>query len=362
MPTRQLSLVLLTLGLIAARTASGGDTVRVEPESVPVALHRLGASPSDPIQIDGKVEASAVEPIGDGRFVLVAHDKAAEMYVVEAQTGRIVGPAVTSAALPATTEAGPKWEAMARDSKGRYYAMGSHSGKTAEEKAQRAHLVRFRFKEGGQAGEVPAVDPASVRHFVAAGPLASALGKESKDVGKLKVEGLAVREVPASAGQPARTEVVVGLREPIDMVRAFAATVAEDQAEGSSLDFRALFRFDAGLREGVPATLTSLLYLPAWKGFFVLTASEDKDNAFHGNTLWFLRDDAIAADGTARPERAWDFEVAMKAEGLADLPQAGGDPDSSARLVVAYDNDAKSTHIPSRIQVVRVSRRLDRRD
>jgi hypothetical protein len=90
-----------------------------------------------------------------------------------------------------------------------------------------------------------------------------------------------------------------------------------------------------------------LLYLPDWRGFFIVTATEDKDNAFHGNTLWFLRDDQIPATGLARPERAYDFEVAMKAEGLADLPGAGkGFFNTTARLVVVFDNDAKWTSNP----------------
>ncbi len=92
-----------------------------------------------------------------------------------------------------------------------------------------------------------------------------------------------------------------------------------------------------------------------------MTATEDKDNAFHGNTLWFLRDDAIPKVGLASPEHVHDFEVAMKAEGLADLPHPGkGIFNTTARLVVVFDNDAKATHMPSRIQTFRVSRRDDR--
>jgi hypothetical protein len=353
---------LILLGLMAlAGSAASADTIRVEAEALPVPLHRQGASPSDPIQVDAKVEASAVEPIGDGKFVLIAHDKASELYVVETATGKIVGPPLTSDALPPTTASGPKFEGMARDSKGNFYAIGSHSGKTDEERGQRAHLVKFRFQGDLKAGEVPGIDPASVRRFDAWASLKAALGKESGEVGKLKIEGLAIRELPASAGKPARTEVVVGLREPSDLVRVFAAEIKDDQASGSSVNFEKLFAFEAGLREGVPTTLTSLLYLPDWRGFFIVTATEDKDNAFHGNTLWFLRDDAIPQAGLARPERTYDFEVAMKAEGLAELPQPGnGHSSTMARLVVVFDNDAKSTHMPSRIQTLRISRRGDR--
>jgi hypothetical protein len=350
---------LILLGMMAlGAPASSADTIRVEAESLPVPLHRPGASPSEPIEVDAKVEASAVEPIGDGKYVLVAHDKASELYLVETATGKIVGPPVTSGALPATTASGPKFEGMARDSKGNFYAIGSHSGKTDDERGQRAHLVRFRF-QGDQ--RFPTIDPASVRRFDAWVSLKAALGKESGEVDKLKIEGLAIRELPASAGKPSRTEVVVGLREPADLVRVFAAEIKDDQPADSALAFEKLFAFDAGRREGVSSNLTSLLYLPDWRGFFVVTATEDKDNAFHGNTLWFLRDDAIPRSGLAKPERAHDFEVAMKAEGIADLPQAGqGGSNTTARLVVVFDNDAKSTHMPSRIQTLRVSRRDDR--
>ena len=169
---------------------------------------------------------------------------------------------------------------------------------------------------------------------------------------------------PPSRERPRRTEIIVGLREPTDTVRVFAAEIKDDQANGSALGFEKLFSFDAGLREGVPATLTSLLYLPEWRGFFIVTASEDKDNAFHGNTLWFLRDDAIPKTGLAKPDRVYDFEVAMKAEGLADITNRArsASPYTTARLLVVFDNDAKTTHMPSRIQTLRVSRADDRND
>ena len=99
---------LILFGLMAlGASAASADTIRVEAEALPAPLHRQGASPSDPIQVDAKVEASAVEPIGDGKFVLVAHDKASELYVVETATSKIVGPPVTSDALPSTTASGP---------------------------------------------------------------------------------------------------------------------------------------------------------------------------------------------------------------------------------------------------------------
>ena len=88
-----------------------------------------------------------------------------------------------------------------------------------------------------------------------------------------------------------------------------------------------MFAFDAGRREGVAPQLTSLEYVPAMGGFLVLTATEDADNAFHGNTLW------LVADGETRRARPYaTFEVAMKAEGLAVLgvKASGHGPRSSS--------------------------------
>ncbi len=60
-------------------------------------------------------------------------------------------------------------------------------------------------------------------------------------------------------------------------------------------------------------------YVPALKGFLVVTATEDADNVFHGNTLWFVADDTT---GVARKIEV--FGVAMKAEGLAVLGASTG--------------------------------------
>ena len=51
----------------------------------------------------------------------------------------------------------------------------------------------------------------------------------------------------------------------------------------------------------------------------------------------------------------------MKAEGIADLPRPGRMIfPTKARLVVVFDNDGKSTHMPGRVQTLRVFRRDDR--
>ena len=156
-----------------------------------------------------------------------------------------------------------------------------------------------------------------------------------------------------------RRELVIGLRQPDDLVRAFVADISVPPAPDSELPLTRLFAFDAGDREGVRCQLTSMEYLPAWKGFLVVTATEDEQNAFHGNTLWFVPDERIAQSNGSpvQAEKAWTFEVAMKAEGLCILPQPDGADANMVRLLVTYDNDPHATHIPSRFQLVNLIRR-----
>jgi hypothetical protein len=286
--------------------------------------------------------------------------------VIDAATGRQVGPLVTSGKFPAETPKSSKWEAMARDSEGNYYLVGSHSGKTDDERQQHAKLIRFRLKtRSGKSGEpaTVAVDDNSVVSWNLAAPLIAALEREglgTKAVDERKIEGLATREQAGPDGRRIRRELVIGLRQPDDLVRAFSADITTAPAPDAELSLTRLFAFDPGEREGVRCQLTSLEYVPAWKGFLVVTATEDERNAFHGNTLWFVPDARIARGGGApiAADRAWAFEVAMKAEGLCLLPPAAGRPadENTLRLLITYDNDPHATHIPSRLQVVDLAR------
>jgi hypothetical protein len=156
-----------------------------------------------------------------------------------------------------------------------------------------------------------------------------------------------------------RRELVIGLRQPDDLVRAYSCDITSAPSENGELTLSRLFAFDAGEREGVRCQLTSLEYLPAWNGFLVVTATEDEQNAFHGNTLWFVPDARIAQGNgsTVQADKLWTFEVAMKAEGLCVLPQVAGESSSdTVRLLITYDNDPHATHIPSRFQLVNLHR------
>jgi hypothetical protein len=333
--TSRLVLPLLAAAVLAAPAARAQDArLRLESASLPRPLIN-GETP------DVVIEASGVEPIGDGRRALIAHDKAPALHVVDLATGRLVGRPITSPKFPPqTAKGGPKWEGMARDAEGNFYIVGSHSGKTEDERAEKSFLLRFRLKDGG--GDVPAIDDESVVRWQIARPLASALkaaGLDEAKVAKRKIEGLAVRE------RDGKRELVVGLREPGDKVRAFAADVTSNPSPDAELELKPLFAFEARPREGVPAQLTSLEYVPALEGFLLTTATEDDANVFHGNTLWFV------PDGSAdRAVEVATFEVAMKAEGLAVLESRKGGRRTEVKLLITFDNDPHATKIPSRFQ------------
>jgi hypothetical protein len=294
------------------------------------------------------IEASGVVPIGDGRRFLVAHDKAPALHVVEASTGRLLGGPIAAPGFPEPGTVGPKWEGMALDSDGNCYVIGAHNGKTDEEKALKSVLLRFRLKDGPDS----TIDPASVTRWHVARSLEAALRAQGLDearVDRRKVEGLAVREGKRADGS-ARRELAIGLREPGDKVRAFVADISSPSPE-SELTLKPLFAFQAEAREGTESQLTSLEYVPALGGFLVVTASEDADNAFHGNILWFV------ADGQAdRAEKVATFEVAMKAEGLAVLGVERRGGRTEVKLLITYDNDPHATHIPSRFQTATLIR------
>lgn len=326
------------LGLAALfAPAARADEFRLESATFPAPLTEQG-------KVNVVIEASGVEPIGDGRRFLVAHDKAAPLHVVDAATGALLGEPITSPKFPQPGKVAPKWEGMARDADGNFYVIGAHTGKTDEERAHKSVLLRFRLKDS----EAPAIDDDSVVRWDIAQPLVRVLKAaelDEKAVAKRKIEGLAVRE------RSGRRELAIGLREPGDKVRAFVADITTTPETDAELELKPLFTFEADPREGVASQLTSLEYVPALGGFLAVTASEDAANAFHGNTLWFV------ADGeSAHARKVATFEVAMKAEGLAVLGAEKAGDRTAVRLLVTYDNDPHATKIPSRFQTVTLVR------
>jgi hypothetical protein len=362
-------LARLALGSAAALVCvaeARPDDITVQPVTFPAPFFEASGPGSKEFRLDNVLEASGVEPIGDGHLLLVAHDKKVPLRVIETATGRQVGPLLTCNKFPAETPKSSKWEGMAQDSEGNYYLVGSHSGKTDGEREEHAKLIRFRLKsQPGSPGATDgvAIDESSVVSWRIAGALVQALqhdGVSAKGVSERKIEGLAIREHSAGADGRSRRELVFGLRQPDDLVRAFAVDITTPPAADAELPLSRLFAFDAGEREGVRCQLTSMEYLAPWKGFLAVTATEDEQNAFHGNTLWFVPDERISASGGSpiQADRLWVFESAMKAEGLCILPQPAGQQASPpvAHLLVTFDNDPHATHIPSRFQLVNLSR------
>ena len=344
--------VIVVAGAVGP-SARAGEIV-VERATLPIPFLLPASSGGEPGAVDGVIEASGVEPVGDGRYLLVAHDRDEPLVVVETATGWEVGERLTCDRFPNDAKIPTKWEGMARDDRGWFYVIGSHGGKTDEERDAHSFLYRFRPTLGPD-GRPVAIDNDSARRWRLASGLKTAMAGDVRDdeaLKKRKIEGLTIRTRRDASGRPTRVELVVGLREPGDLVRAYAADITKTPDDDAELALAPLFRFDAGSREGTQSQLTSLEYLPEWQGFLVVTATESADNAFHGNTLWFLPDDRVSSGGA--PEVVSIFETAMKAEGIAALP--GGVDGRTARLIVTFDNDPHSTHIPSRFQVLTLSR------
>ncbi|HEV3122327.1 MAG TPA: hypothetical protein VGY53_10505, partial [Isosphaeraceae bacterium] len=157
-------------------------------------------------------------------------------------------------------------------------------------------------------------------------------------------------------GAPAQVTLVIALREPDDLVRAFSADISRTPAPEAKLPLTRLFAFQAPPREGVSSQLTSLLDVPEWSGLLAITTTEDDHNVFHGNTLWFIPDSQLSQETPITPQQVWVFEPAMKAEGLCLLPRNAAAPPGALMLALIYDNDAKKTHMPSRLQTINLYR------
>ena len=324
---------------------------------------------------DERIEPSGVEPIGDGSLLLIADDKRAGLVVVEAATGR-----AKHSLLMGISDKRPKWEELAHDDEGGYYVIGSRffeePSKDGADKKTIAvpRLLRFRLQSDGGRETSPVVDPESIIEWDITEALVAAGYRRDVRKNEVNIEGLAVRTLRDPVGRLTLRELVVGLREPHDSARAYAANITVFPAPNAKLALYPLFRFDAGLRAGIPSHVSSLDYLAAWRGFFVLTSTEDQDNRYHGNTLWFLSDDKIAAALPAalprdtvnlddlrfvEPQKVLVFGLDVKAEGLCVLSEEAGSsksPVRRARLALVYDNDTAKTGEPGLLQFITLLR------
>ena len=170
-------------------------------------------------------------------------------------------------------------------------------------------LLRFRLRSDGAGGTPLVIDSESIVEWDIGDALAAEGYHRDPRKNEVNIEGLTVRTLRDKAGQVTLRELVVGLRERHNPIRVYAADITELPAPNAKLALSPLFRFYAGERQGILSELSSIDYMPAWNGFFILTSTEDKSNRYHGNTLWFLSDERISASRPAQlpPEKnkAW---------------------------------------------------------
>jgi hypothetical protein len=336
LPLRPIRVAILILGLAGALAGvAWAHHYRLESASQSAHFVKDG-------RVDDAIEPSGVAPVGDGRRVLVANEQAVSLQVVDLATGAILGEPLGSAKFPASTAPGPNWGGMARDSEGNYYLIGSHGGKDDVERAASSVVIRFRLR----AGEPLAIDDSSVVRWDVARALEAALRSEGLDASRVaqrRVEGLAVRE---GGG---RRQLVIGLSQPDDKVRAYSADITTAPKSGTELKLRPVFAFAPGPREGVVPRLTSLEFVAEMGGFIILTSSVGADNAFRGNTIWYIPNYEKEA---AIPYET--FEKGMKAGGLAVLGVTSTGDRTEINLLITYDNDPRASGIASRFQTAKL--------
>jgi hypothetical protein len=296
------------------------------------------------------LEPSAVQTISE-KLLLVADDKQPELLLVEITSGRII----KSLPLPAFTIRKPKWEAMAFDGEF-FYLVGSHAvklddtvEKLTKKLVDRSHLIRFKLKNISD--DAMAIQIDSVTELDVTDSLKKlSLYSSDPHLNKVKIEGLAVR-----TGSENKKELFFALREPHDFMHVLSAELPPEPAANEKLVLKAFFSFEAGKIGTVPFRLSSIEYAAAWNGFFLITSTEDDNNAFYGNVLWFLGNESLKGSPpyrSVKPQVVWLFDTRMKAEGLTFFPNSAAE---KTRLVLAYDNDAEDTKIPGTIRMLELS-------
>ena len=339
-------LIITSLTTIAA-----AQEVQVEIAEKPIPFLSLETRMENP-----KIEVSAVEAIDEaGNFLLAVDDEDARLMIVETKTGRILK-YLSLKGVPNKPK--PKWEALARDDEGTYYVVASHSLKEGETDAEklkaRSRLFCFRLKSNGSDISAIEIDENSVTELSIADSIVSEEQISNPNKSKAKVEGLAVRTLFNADKKVLKRELIVGLREPDNPIRVLAADITKLPEPNAKLELKRLFVFTPGTSEMVKLRLSSIEYVPIWKGFLILTSTEDKKNKFHGNALWFLSDEKIMPAKSkltpVNPQKVWTFGIDQKAEGICILPAA-----DTAKIILAvlvYDNDGETTKKSSSIQKI----------
>jgi hypothetical protein len=369
---RILASLTLVFGLVVLLPALAVRAQEVQVEIVQPPMRFLTA---DTGREDRRIEPSGVAPIGDGSVLLVACDKNACLSVVEAATGRI-----KQSFSVGVFDNRPKWEDLAHDDEGAYYVIGSRFvEQPTEDGAQKRlmavpRLLSFRLRIEGGGGTPFVIDSESIIEWDIGDALAAEGYHRDPRKNEVNIEGLTVRTLRDKAGQVTLRELVVGIREPHNPIRVYASNITQLPAPNAKLALTPLFRFYAGERGGILSGLSSIDYMPAWNGFFILTSTEDRSNRYHGNTLWFLSDEKILASRPAQvppdkiklgdlrlvePQKVWLFGLDGKAEGVCVLSEEAASIGSQvrrARLALVYDNDTAKTGNSGALQFVTLLR------
>jgi len=357
------SLILVSIVfLVSEKTVA--QELKVLATPAPVSLKNSDDSENQTI------EPSAVEPIGGGKFLLVADDKddgnGNSLKIIETSTGKVL----KTLTKIQSSDKNPKWEALAKDEQENYYVIGSHNNADAQKLARRSLMFRFRLNnEMEQDAAKIEIDAASVRELdVKESLTALQLYSTVPANNKVKIEGLAVRKTVC--GQ----ELIIGFREPFDITKAdtvkvYSAIIPNDAFESKAiikLSLKPLFQLNAEkTADKTPFQLSSIEYVQDLKGFLVLTSTETKDASnkavSHGNALWFVSDEMIE---TARPtnfsesyktaptQKVLKFQPSMKAEGICLLSKRN---QKTFRFALVFDNDAEETKIGGKMQFIELS-------
>ena len=314
------------------------------------------------------IEPSAVALIGNGKFLLVADDKDDDagnsLKIVDAATGKVLKLITKVRLQPSPKE--PKWEALAKDDQNNYYVSGSHNNKDADKLANRSFMFRFKLENESEQDaqkieiKVGSKQELDIKESLTALKLYNAEPSDNK----VKIEGLAVRN------NGCQQELIIGFREPFDTVKVYSAIVPNNNAVNNlpiKLSLKPFFHFNAGnTADGTQFQLSSIEYVPDLKGFLVMTSTETTDPTtqkpvFHGNALWFVRDEMIEV---ARPaefsesykpvaaQKVLDFQLTLKAEGICLLSRKD---QQTFRFIIVFDNDAKDTKIGGKMQFLELS-------
>jgi hypothetical protein len=369
---RILASFTLVFGLVVLLPALAVRAQEVQVEIVQPPMPFLTA---DTGREDRRIEPSGVATIGDGSLLLVACDKNACLSVVEAATGQI-----KQSFSVGVFDNRPKWEDLAHDDEGAYYVIGSRFvEQPTEDGAQKRlmavpRLLSFRLRIEGGGGTPFVIDSESIIEWDIGDALAAEGYHRDPRKNEVNIEGLTVRTLRDKAGQVTLRELVVGIREPHNPIRVYASNITQLPAPNAKLALTPLFRFYAGERGGILSGLSSIDYMPAWNGFFILTSTEDRSNRYHGNTLWFLSDEKILASRPAQvppdkiklgdlrlvePQKVWLFGLDGKAEGVCVLSEEAASIGSQvrrARLALVYDNDTAKTGNSGALQFVTLLR------